>query len=136
LTRRINGNGGQVAAHKLHMELGDVLTSEVVDRAQGQGVIFGGLKTPDVLIRDAGDGTRPGETDVLDTSGTEGRVAINDRTARMRLSACGIACPMPSDKRITFSDQGCGRPNRLLKFTQPSTPAEQREKMTASPDEQ
>jgi len=26
--------------------------------------------------------------------------------------------------------------NRLLKFTQPSTPAEQREKMTASPDEQ
>ena len=27
-------------------------------------------------------------------------------------------------------------PNRLLKFTQPSTPAEQREKMTASPDEQ
>ena len=25
---------------------------------------------------------------------------------------------------------------RLLKFTQPSTPAEQREKMTASPDEQ
>jgi len=28
------------------------------------------------------------------------------------------------------------RSNRLLKFTQPSTPAEQREKMTASPDEQ
>ena len=26
--------------------------------------------------------------------------------------------------------------NRLLKFAQPSTPAEQREKMTASPDEQ
>ena len=28
------------------------------------------------------------------------------------------------------------RTNRLLKFAQPSTPAEQREKMTASPDEQ
>jgi len=35
-----------------------------------------------------------------------------------------------------ISKAGLTISNRLLKFTQPSTPAEQREKMTASPDEQ